>query len=269
MANLYEMLLIGSEILLDLEHASNNDNPLPESISPHNREQIEKLDQKIKELETELGNRLRLAFGAMLIPLVVPPLSGAAFAMIPFLPGVLNRLQIVNRLRNTAVALIETFSDQGIIVNCNVEVPEIGTLDLFIRFPNQPKAIFLVSLRSKGKSKVFFREAKEAFYYQRKGSGLRPLNADPFRDLGVQENWLRQNRQDLFGESLRDRKRSAIKILAFAGETSIGTHSDHLYTEIGSEKVLLTKTRVTVYVMEAAQLIAFIQSWLKNLQNPQ
>ncbi|NJL20122.1 MAG: hypothetical protein HC895_03660 [Leptolyngbyaceae cyanobacterium SM1_3_5] len=177
---------------------------------------------------------------------------------------VLQRIEKVNSIRRTGHALNEAFKERGLQISVDLPVPDHGRLDLLLKFPLPPKkAMFAVAMRSQGKAKVFYNEAKGALYIRRGEAGLKRWNPDHIERLGMQGFWLRQNRQEeLFGTSRNDRNRPIVKLLVLTGQTTLGKHSDNLYTQVGDQRVLLLRRQSSVYIMEENQLLPFLQAWL-------
>lgn len=185
---------------------------------------------------------------------------------VTFLAASLARLQKVSQIYFSMRRLLDAFESRGVLITPQIDVPENGTLDLFIRFPNPPKVNFALGLRSIGKATVYYNESKENLYRRNKSGGWKPWNVDLFRRIGLQEFWLRKNRQVLFGQSSKDKNRVVAKVLVLTGETKLGQHAEHLYTQIGDQKVLVVKKRVSVQIMEESQLIPFMEAWIAQSQ---
>lgn len=185
---------------------------------------------------------------------------------ITFLAASLARLQKVSQIYFSMRRLLDAFESRGVLITPQIDVPDNGSLDLFIRFPNPPKVNFAIGLRSNGGSTVYYNEAKENLYRRNKSGGLKPWQVDLFQRIGLQEFWLRKNRQVLFGQSSKDKNRVVVKVLVLTGETKLGKHPEHLYTTIGDQKVVVVKKRVSVQIMEESQLIPFIEAWLAQSQ---
>jgi|GEM_PF-1644117 len=219
--------------------------------------------QALEQIERERTDLTRYCFGIGLGSLGAGVFNSLWWGIgIGAMALPLKKLQKVSQISLTMGSLLDIFEDQGILITPRLEVPDNGSLDLFVRFPNPPKAVFAIGLRSHGESTVFFNEAKETFYFHRKRGRSKPWQVDLFRRFALQEFWLRKNQQDLFGQSSRDKNRPAVKILVLVGKTRLGEHSEHLYANIGDQRVLLVRNRIAVYVMEVNQLIPFIQAWL-------
>lgn len=242
----------------------------PPSNSPHdepillnNRAAWEKLGQE-RDLLTDLSYGTGIAFAA-----------GAAWwnplmmlAVLPPLRILGKQLQKVSQLYLNMEKLLDEFESQGVLITPRLEVPENGSLDLFVRFPNPPKAVFTIGFRSNGNSSVLFREETESLHVRRKRGGSKVWQVDLFRRFALQEFWLRKNRQELFGQSSRDKNRPAVKLLVLTGETKLGQHSEHLYAMIGDQKVLSVRNRVSLFILEESQLIPFIKAWLAKSETP-
>jgi hypothetical protein len=240
-----------------------SDYPQDEPVLLNNREAWNQLAQERERLAASC-----YLAGAALI-------AGATFAnpfltlgVLPPLGGLGIRLQKTNQIYLSLGRLLEKFEKQSVIITPCLDVPDNGSLDLFVRFPNPPKANFAIGLRSNGDSKVFYDPEKENLYVRRRGGGLKPWQVDLFRRIGLQEFWLRKNRQVLFGQSSKDKNRAVVKILVLTGKTKLGQHPEQMYATIGEQKVLLVQKRVAVYLMEESQLIPFIEAWLAKSDTP-
>ncbi len=236
-------------------HDPESNSPQDEPVLLNNRPALEQLEQEQEYLTASC-----YAAGTALI-------AGITFAN-PFLAlgalppfGIISKyLQKVSQIYLTLGTLLDAFEQQGVLITPRLEVPDNGSLDLFVRFPNPPKALFVIGLRSNGESTIFFNEQKECLCVRRK-NGYKAWQVDFFRRFALQEFWLRKNRQDLFGQASRDKNRPAVKLLVLTGKTKIGKHSEHLYAMIGDQKVLSVRNKVSLFIMEESQLIPFIQNW--------
>lgn len=223
--------------------------------------------KRLEEEDERLTAAYTAAGGAFFIALTSPePVTKVA----SFAAGtatasfVLKRTQKINNILRNGKRLDKEFGDQEIQITVDIPVPDNGELDLFVKFPLPPrKAIFAIALRSQGEGVVFYNEKKEALYIRTGGGGLKLWKPDHIERLGLQEFWLRKNRQqELFGTSSRDKNRSAVKLLVLTGETKVGQHSDSLYTQVGDQRILLIRRRASIYVMRESQLIPFIRAWI-------
>ena len=233
-----------------------------EPVLLNNRQALEQLQQEQEHLTRSCyGVGAALAAGFAINPLL-------AFCSLPPLGTVVTQLQKTSQIYLNMGRLLEAFEDNSVIITPRLSVPDNGSLDLFVRFPNPPKAVFTIGLRSNGESTIFFNEQKESLCLRRKRGGFKAWQVDLFRRFALQEFWLRKNRQDLFGQSSRDKNRPAVKLLVLTGKTKLGKHAEHLYAKIGEQKVLSVRNRVSLFVMEEEQLIPFIQAWLAKADNP-
>lgn len=234
-----------------------------ESDCLNNREAFKQLEQEREHLVNG-AYALIAVMGAITVlfrPLLV-------LATLPSWRTLLTQLQKTSQICLNMEPLLDEFEERGVIITPRLEVPENGSLDLFVRFPSPPKAVFAIGFRSNGESTIFFNEQKESLSFRRKRGGFKAWEVDLFRRFALQEFWLRKNRQNLFGQSSRDKNRPVVKLLVLTGKTKLGKHSDHLYIAIGNHKVLSIRNRVSLFVMEESQLIPFIKAWLAELHNP-
>ena len=225
-----------------------------------NQEALKQLEQRRNELTNACYG---LGLGSIAASLFNPLWLAVGETVLAFS---LMRLQKASQTYFSMKRLLDAFESQGVLITPQIDVPENGTLDLFVRFPNPPKVNFAIGLRSIGKATVYYNEAKENLYRRNQSSGWKPWNVDLFRRIGLQEFWLRKNRQVLFGQSSKDKNRAVVKVLVLTGETKLGQHAEHLYTQIGDQKVLVVKKRVSVQIMEESQLIPFMEAWIAQSQ---
>lgn len=223
--------------------------------------------QRLEEEDSWLAATNTAAGGAAVASVVIPEtiaklgsfLAGTATTSL-----LLKRTRKINYILRNAKVLDEALREQQIQIFVDLPVPDRGRLDLLVKIPLPPKkAIFAIAFRSQGKSTILYHEQKEALYIRHSNGGLKQWKPDQIERLALQEYWLRNNRQaELFGTSSRDRNRSAVKLLVLTGQTTVGKHSGSLYIEVGEQKVLLLRRRSSIYVLEEAQLLPFIQAWL-------
>lgn len=221
-----------------------------------NRQALRALEQEDKLLSTiYYGCNSLLAAGTVFF-------SPSGILALPPMWLLLRRTHKLNQIHRNMTALLDTFEDQGVELIPRLTIPGQGSLDLFARFPS--KHLFAIALRSQGKSTIFYNEASEALKIRRQqgGRGLNQWTPDHIQRLSDQEFWLRRNQIDLFGKSSRDKRRPLVKLLVLTGQTRLGKHSEHLYANIGNQKVLLLRKRASVYVLEEEQLTDFVKAWL-------
>ncbi|MEM7771019.1 MAG: hypothetical protein AAF327_10980 [Cyanobacteria bacterium P01_A01_bin.37] len=225
-----------------------------------NQEALEKLKKTRHSLSENCAGLFVLLLGGVTISNPLP-----VFGSIPALGYQLKKLQKTSQIVLNMERILAEFATNNVIVTPQLDVPDNGTLDLFVRFPDPPKkAVFTIGFRSNGHSTLFFSEEKQALCVRRKRGGLKQWNINLFQRFALQEYWLRKNQVEIFGTSSRDKNRSAVKVLVLTGNTKIGKHADHLYTEVGSLRVLMVKNRVSLFVIEEDQLIQFLRSWLEK-----
>ena len=223
--------------------------------------------EALKQLEKQRNELTNVCYGLGLGSIAAGFFNSLWLGVgITFLAASLARLQKVSQIYFSMRRLLDAFESRGVLITPQIDVPDNGSLDLFVRFPNPPKVNFAIGLRSNGGSTVYYNEAKENLYRRNKSGGLKPWQVDLFQRIGLQEFWLRKNRQVLFGQSSKDKNRVVSKVLVLTGETKLGKHPEHLYTTIGDQKVVVVKKRVSVQIMEESQLIPFIEAWLAQSQ---
>lgn len=233
----------------------------------NNQAEFQRLREEDKQLAITTATIQTFIAATLLLPQPLTQLGFAAGGSI-ITRSKLKRSKKIHEILRNGRALDENFRDRDIQVFCDTPIPDYGRLDLFLKFPIAPqKAIFTVALRSQGKGKILYNEQKEALYIRSDKGGLKPWKPDHIERLAMQESWLRRNRQaEFFGTSSRDKNRPAIKLLVTTGETKVGQHADHLYREVGDQRVLLLQRRSSVYVLEESQLVGFIQGWFAQKQ---
>jgi hypothetical protein len=243
-------------------HDPDSSSPQDEPVLLNNRQALTQLEQEREYLTASCYG----AGAALIAGITFANPFLALSALPPF--GIIGKcLQKISQIYLNMEPLLDEFESQGVLITPRLEVPDNGSLDLFVRFPNPPKTLFTIGLRSNGESSIFFNEQKECLCVRRK-HGYKAWQVDFFRRFALQEYWLRKNRQDLFGQASRDKNRPAVKLLVLTGKTKIGKHSEHLYAMIGDQKVLCVRSRVSLFIMEESQLIPFIKAWLAKSDTP-
>lgn len=228
-----------------------------------NRALLLQLEQKRDWLSANDGAASSVAIGGAVTSNPTPEKGGAVGASVA-----LKEIQKLNQITRALTAILDAFEDrQEIDVLTSLEVPEQGTLDLLIKFLTA-KINFAIALRSQGQARITYREEKEALYRRNKSGGIKPWTPDHVQKLNEQEFWLRKNQNWVFGSSSRQRSRPLIKLLVLTGETRLGQHPEHLYATIGTEKVLLLRQKISVYVLEEKQLIPLIEGFIAQKSQP-
>ncbi len=183
----------------------------------------------------------------------------------------INPQQKVGQVLEILSLILHQFQREGVQIIPLLEVPGHQPVDLFVKFPS--KEFLIISMRSLGEAKVFFRAEKEALYIRRtKGSrGLKQWMPDPLRELREQELWLRKNRRDLFGGSSRDSRRPLAKVLVLWSPTKLGEHKEDLYDTIGDEKFVTIRKSGTTTLVPKEEILEFISAYLtlRELQKVQ
>lgn len=247
-------MFVGSNAIVSHPFPSSNQ-PTSTPVYASNREALKQLEHERDWLS---GICSVLDSGVAVSAVYSPAIS---LAELPPTAILLKRLQKVSKIYLSMRPLLEAFEQQGVEIFPRLQVPERESLDLFVRFPN--KQFFAIILRTMGRSKIVYNEKAEALYVRRQqgGRGLKPWIPDPLLQLADQEFWLRRNRRELFGGSSRDVRRPVGKILALAGETRLGNHSEHLYATFGKQKFVCVRRKFTTTVLEQEQLVSFIRAW--------
>ncbi|MEC4895474.1 MAG: hypothetical protein SAL07_19645 [Oscillatoria sp. PMC 1051.18] len=180
-------------------------------------------------------------------------------ALIP-MSVILNRIRKVNLVMRATEALLEEFASDVIVVP-RIPVPGMRPIDLFVRFPG--RALFLISIRSKGKTKIVFSEKHSLLCARltRKNGGLSKWKPDPLAELSSYQRWLKKNRREL-GLSSKESSRPTAKVLALSGETEIESHKEHFYSETGNEKFLWIKTKGTAALIRKEEIVKFVKAYL-------
>lgn len=225
--------------------------------------------EALKQLEQDRNELTRYCYGIGLGSIAASLTNQLWLAAgISALAVSLTRLQKTSQIFFNMGRLIEAFESQEVEITPRLPVPGHGSLDLLLKFTIPPKAVFAIAFRSQGKSKILYKEEKQALYVRRRsGGGLNRWTPDHIERLALQESWLKQNQLELFGFSARDKRRPCIKLLVLTGETKIGSNLEHLYVTMGDQRVLLLRRRASIYVMEEHQLIPFIRAWFTQPKN--
>ena len=225
------------------------------TLPPHNWEALEQLK----------GEKTFLSFkyaGINLAALVLIPLLGYPGVFIYALAyKPLDRILKIARLIGVMCQVLKEFKDLGVQVFPTLEVPgQKNPLDLFVRFPN--KAHILISIRSRGESKVVYNEAKEALYVKRDKKGLKVWKPCPLVELADYTNWLTKNRL-LFGMSSKEvRSVPLAKVLILWKPTLIEHHRDELYSTVEAFKLLVLRRKGAAFVIPEYDIVNFIKSYL-------
>ncbi len=166
----------------------------PESNYPEipvNEEAIAKITQEADKLQDK-GNFaaflyiLALSLGSSPLGLfILSPIAAFFFTA--------KRLAKLGAIELLATRILEEFRQEEVEVRCAVPVPDRGTIDLLVRFPNPPKQGYLIQLRTMGSRRLRYKEDREGFYwYGGKYSQRKRSPVDYFELIGEQELWLKK-----------------------------------------------------------------------------
>jgi len=217
-------------------------------------EQLEKHDKLLTGAYCGFGS---LLIGGAALGLPFSPITLGALAPMAFL---LNRTQKFNRVARTTKALLDAFGD-SVVITPRIDVPEARPIDLFVRFPG--RVLLLISIRSKGKSRIIYNEQTETlcFRFKRPRAGLQKWQPDPLTELSEYQRWLMKNRR-LLGLSSREVSKPLAKVLMLAGETSLDDHQEHLYSMMDGQRVLWIRKKGTAAVITEEQIVSFTKAYL-------
>lgn len=206
--------------------------------------------------------------------------GGAISAGIFFAPSLLLfalaypplvRVEKIVRLEKVMSLLLESFADQGIQVFPVQGLEEAqgiqvqNPIDLFVRFPR--KTHLFLSIRSKGNSEIVYNEARENLQIKRRNrSGLVTWKPCPLVELADYEKWLNKNR-DLFRMTSREAtKTPTAKVLVLWHPTQADDHKPHLYSELGTVKLLALRRKGTAFVIQEEEILTFVRAWLTRFE---
>ncbi|MEC4895986.1 MAG: hypothetical protein SAL07_23685 [Oscillatoria sp. PMC 1051.18] len=211
------------------------------------------------EREDRILAEICCGYGAVVFAAIIFSPISLGFAGVFPLKTALNRLQKINRIRRVMKAMLSEFGDD-IVITPRVPVPGEQPIDMIIKFPRQ--ALFLVSIRSKGKKRVFFKEKTKTLSLKSKTrKGLSDWKPDPLIELGNYQRWLKKNRLEL-GLSSKELKLPFAKVLVLAGETDIHPHEEHLYLTMGNQKFLWVNARGTSALIRIEEIVEFTKCYL-------
>jgi hypothetical protein len=231
--------------------------PQPDfQLPPHNEAALEML-REAKDYESTVA--LAASGAALSTGGIVHPLGWLLFGL-AYKP--LVRVQKFARLEKLTALLLDEFKSEGIQVFPVVKVEDNNPIDLFVRF--ERKTHLFISIRSKGEREIVYNETREVLQVKRKDkNALKIWKPCPLVELADYEKWLNKNR-DLFGMSSREaQKTPTAKVLVLWPPTKAAiTHNDHLYSEVGSMKILALRRKGTAFVIQQEEVIEFVRAWL-------
>jgi hypothetical protein len=232
------------------------DPPRDFQLPPHNEAALEWL-REAKDYESTVA--IAASGAALTTGGIAHPLGWVLFAL-AYKP--LVRVQKLARLEKLTALLLDEFKSEGIQVFPVLKIESKNPVDLFIRFPG--KTHLFISIRSKGDSEIVYNERREFLQVKRKNkSGLRTWEPCPLVELADYKSWFDKNR-NLFGMSSREaQKTPTAKVLVLWPPTKAAEgHNDHLYSEIGSMKILALRRKGTAFVIQQEEVTEFIKAWL-------
>lgn len=227
----------------------------------HNEAALKEL-RKAKDFATGVAVTATTLAGATILVLL-HPISLVLFAL-AYKPVL--QVQKIARSEILTDRLLKEFKNEDIQVFPLLPIGNDNYIDLFIRFPR--KTHLFVSIRSKGDTKIVYNETKEILQVRKKRNrgGLSTWLPCPLVELADYKTWLDKNR-NLFGMSSREaQKTPTTRVLALWHPTKITNHNDHLYTEIGTMRILTVKKKGTAFVIYSDELIEFVKNWLDRYQ---
>ncbi|MBW4565805.1 MAG: hypothetical protein KME32_32925 [Mojavia pulchra JT2-VF2] len=236
------------------------DPPTDFQLPPHNEAALEML-REAKDYESTVA--LAASGAALATGGIVHPLGWLLFGL-AYKPLVAT--QKLARLEKLTASLLDEFKSEGIQVFPVLKVEDKNPIDLFVRF--ERKVHLFISIRSIGDKEIVYNEAREVLQIKRKDKhGLKVWNPCPLLELADYEKWLSKNR-DLFGMSSREAtKTPSAKVLVLWPPTKAADdHNSHLYSEVGSMRILALRRKGTAFVIQQEEVTEFIKAWLAKYE---
>ena len=219
---------------------------------------VRQLDHSIGASTVLYGTGAGLSLGLLLMG------GWALFAVLSSLHPIYSHLFQISKLTNIKKVLtniLEEFKDENDLkIHGCIEVDNEEPLDLFAIF--NKKANFFISVRSKGKSKLFYDAEKDCFYGRRKGSGRQKWRSHLSGEMRTYVRWVSKHRQ-LFNISSRQVvKVHHARIVVICKPTEIADHNDEFYSIINGDEKILTIHK-TFFVGEE-NVTKLIKAFLTN-----
>lgn len=236
------------------------DSPNDFQLPPHNSAALEML-REAKDYESTVA--LAASGAALATGGIVHPAGWLLFGL-AYKP--LVRVQKLARLEKLTALLLDEFKSEDIQVFPVIQIEDKNPIDLFLRFPR--KTHLFISIRSKGDSEIVYNEAREVLQVKRKNkTGLTTWEPCPLVELADYKSWLDKNR-NLFGMSSKEaQKTPTARVLVLWPPTkAAGDHKDHLYSEIGSIKLLALRRKGTAFVITEEEVTEFVRAWLARYE---
>jgi hypothetical protein len=160
--------------------------------------------------------------------------------------------------------LMNKYEKEGIEIFPFLEIENLGSIDIFIRFPT--RYFFMVSAQAIGKNTLFYSK-KAASENQKDGLYLRhekrrkEFKSEKLDLLIEQERHLRQQHKNILGGSNKDARSAIIKILAICGKEAKLTKSFpfELTEKNESRNYYLAQKSPSIFVMLEQEIIDFIE----------
>lgn len=232
------------------------DPPSDFQLPPHNSAALEMLTEA-KDYQSTLA--LAASGAALGTGGIVHPLGWLLFGL-AYKPLVVT--QKLARLEKLTAVLLDEFKSEGIQVFPVLKIEDKNPIDLFVRF--ERKIHLFISIRSIGDKEIIYNEAREVLQIKRKDKhGLKVWNPCPLLELADYEKWLSKNR-DLFAMSSREAtKTPSAKVLVLWPPTKAAIdHNSHLYSEVGSMKILALRRKGTAFIIQQEEVIEFVKATL-------
>jgi hypothetical protein len=187
----------------------------------------------------------------------MPPLglAGGAAALVT-----MELSRPVDRLVSVIRQLLEEI--EGITVTPRVKTTE-GTIDLLVKMSD--RRCFAFALRSKGESRVKWREEQQEFFAvtPRKGKTARVKKYADLVKSGQTLNRatlsLKKEKNYLLGESRTERNSLITKAIILTSKTTVDPNNDPtLFVDFGLTNVLRVYSGTNIHVLEQSKMIDFL-----------
>ncbi|MCW5319367.1 hypothetical protein GTQ43_39115 [Nostoc sp. KVJ3] len=216
--------------------------------------------EKIREAK-DYASTLALAAGGAALATGggIHPLGWLLFGL-AYKPLVVT--QKLARLEKLGTLLFDEFKSLDVQVFPVLPVEDNNPIDLFIRFPRTTH--LFISIRSKGDREIVYNEAREVLQVKRKDkNGLKLWQPCPLVELADYEKWLNKNRDKFLMSSREAQKTPTAKVLVLWPPTKAAhNHNEHLYSEVGSMKILALRRKGTAFVIQEEEVTEFVRAWL-------
>ncbi len=236
------------------------DPPSNFQLPPHNEAALEML-REAKDYESTVA--LAAGGAALATCGMVHPLGWVLFAL-AYKP--LVRVEKLARLERLTALLLDEFKSEGIQVFPVLQIESKNPIDLFLRF--ERRTHLFISIRSRGDSEVIYNEAREILQVKKKNiRGLTTWKPCPLVELSDYERWLTKNRANFGMSSKEVTKTPTAKVLVLWPPTKAAIdHNDHLYSEVGSMRILALRRKGTAFVIQQEEVTEFVRAWLAKYE---